>query len=326
MSILTHSTALAIYEDTDATNNPLEGLQEWRKSHSNITVSKPSVSKHTAIPQSTLTVFNGTRSTSINGTSAFSLTLNTAAASVYRATNTAGTAAAFRTNRNVAVAAVALTVAINNNATATFTAGVPTFGACQVGDVLFIKSVATGDTASPFNTDNTGLWTVLAASTTVLTVTRPPGSSFGGVAEAVTPAANSEFIVYSATGVQVGDSLDISAGFSSVTQKTFVLTAVTPSWVEFFSSEALPLEAGVLPTATGMIFYSAAKRWLRVEADQDCVLRLNGNSNNTLKLSPRAAGSKSTVAWFDSWGTFWSLDVVNSSKTSNLTLLVSSVE
>jgi hypothetical protein len=327
MSILNHSLAVAAYEDSSVSNNPTQRSVDWRKSTGPITVTKPSTVQVVIPPASSVVVFSGTRSTSMDGTTVFASTLNPVLSSTYRLTRTSGTAPAFRTDRALTLSGATVTVAINNNATATFSSSVGgSFSSVSVGDNVFIPTAATGDSASPFNTSNGGLWVVLAQTATVLTMARSAGESFGGVAEVVVVTANSQFLAFTSSGVQVNDTLEIVAGFSVVAQKAFTVSRVTPSWVEFVSTEALPLESAITPGVGGLVFYTNAKTYVRVESDQEVAVRLNGDSGNTNRLSPRASGTKGSEGWMDKWGPTWSLELVNRSRSSSANVTVISAE
>lgn len=325
MSIFTESLALVIYEDANSSNNPLERIVSWQKSLINIAVENPLSRKYSVPPNSSLTIFNGTVATSINGTTVVGIALNPTNSSLYRITHLAGGPTGFRTDRALTLSGSTITVAINNNATVTFTTSAGSFGAVQVGDTVFVPTVLTGDSASPFNLQNGGFWQVLAITPTVITLVRPTGVAFSAAAEAVVLTTNAQLQAFSAAGVQAGNTLEISAGFSSITQKSFIITSVTPDWVEFVSTEPLPIETGITPTATGMIFYSDAKRFVRVEADQECVVRMNGDTTNNVRLSPRTPADKNGIAWLEKWGTLWQLVIVNRS-SSTLSAVVISAE
>ena len=77
-----------------------------------------------------------------------------------------------------------------------------------------------------------------------------------------------QFQAFSSGPVQIGDSVVISAGFSAVTWGTYVLTAVNSGWIEFASTESLPLEAGIMPGTSGFTIYSQARRFIHLESDQ----------------------------------------------------------
>lgn len=327
MAILTETSALVIYDDATASNNPFQRHVDWRRTTAVVTVNNPLTEKYTIPPDSSKTIFSGTRTILTDGTSAFSIALNPTSTSLYRITNTGGTAPAFRTSRGLTLSGSTITIVVNNNASATFTvSGGGNFTGVVVGDQVFIPTLLTGDSAGPFNATNGGFWTVIAATSSVLTMVRLPGDSFEAAAEAVALTTNAQFIAFSSAGVQVGDTLEISAGFSVVTQKSFIVSAVTNSWVEFVSTEALPLEAGILPTASGMVFYSSAKRYVKIEVDQESVARFNGDTGNTCRLSPRVAGDRDGVGPFSKWGPTWSLVIVNRSRTSSLNVVIITAE
>jgi hypothetical protein len=327
MSVLDIHSSIVVYGDGEiATSNPQRVYVDWSTHVTGVSVVQPSSREYQALPGETLSIFSGVRTTAIDNTTTFALTLNSVKSGVYRLTYSSGTAPAFRTARTVNTSGVLLTISINNNATAEVLAGGAIFGNVQVGDIVFIPNTTTGDAAGPFNVNNVGFWVVLATSTTKITLKRRVGEAFSGVAEAVTPSSNSQFTVFSAAGVQVGDTVEISAGFSAVTQKAYVVSEVTATWVEFTSTENLPLESGIVPTATGVVFYNDSKRFVRVEVDQDAAVRLNGDTGNSVRLAPRVSGDPDQTAHFEKWGPCWQLVIVNRSTTSTMVINVISAE
>jgi hypothetical protein len=328
VSTLINSSALVIYEDSSANNNPLAQNVNWRRTIPATVVSKPLSDKYSIPPNVSQILFSGTRTTAIDGTTVFSIALNNTNPNLYRVTYTSGTAPVFRTDRALTLSGSTITVAINNNATATFTTSAGNFNAVVVGDVVFVPTALTGDSSlnSPFNVLNGGFWTVLAKTVSVLTLMRLPGQTFSGVAEAVALTSNAQLQAFSSAGVQVGDTLEISAGFSPVTQRTFIVSTVTPTIVEFLSTVSLPLETGISPV-TGMAFYSSAKRFIRIETDQEIAVRLNGDTSSNCRVSPRVAGDLVTgFGSFEKWGPTWSLEVVNRSRSATVNLIVISAE
>lgn len=326
MSILNESNSLIIYDDIASSNNPLQRFVDWRKPLVNVTVSNPLNQRYTIAPGASQVLFDGTRTTLIDGTTNFAITLNPTSAVLYRITATSGQVPGFRTNRGLTLSGANITVAVNNNATATFTTSTGTFGTTIVGDWMFIPSTLTGD-SGPFNVLNGGFWVVIAKTNTVLTVVRPPGVSFEAVAETVALTSNSQLVTFTSSGVQVGDTLEISAGFSSVTQKSYIVSSVTPTWVEFTSTVSLPLESGIVPNNAGLTFYSSAKRFVRIETDQEAVVRFNGDTSNYVRLSPRTVGDiKSGFAYLETWGTYWSMTIVNRSVSSDINVILISAE
>lgn len=326
MPIFTESSSTVIYDDASSSNQPLRKFLDWRKTVPSTTVSNPITQNITLSLDSSQLVFSGTVSTSLAADSVFSLALNPTSSTLYRMTNTSGTAPAFRTDRGLTLSGATITVTVNNNATLKLSTSASNFTSVQVGDTIFIPTVLTGDAASPFSVLNGGYWVVLARTTTTVTLRRPVNITFEGVAELVVLTTNSQVQAFSSTGVQIDDSLEISAGFSTITQKTFVVSSVTPSWVEFVSTESLPLETSITPGVSGLTFYSNAKRFVRVECDQEATLRFNGDTGSFVRLSPSIPSSPSGVAWLESWGNFYSLTIVNRSRSTSMNCVVISVE
>lgn len=336
-----HSNILAFGDANTVTSNPKLRHVDWTTDYTQISIASPENKAFELAPGETRTLFSGVRSLDIDNTTELSLSLNAQKAGTYRlgwATG-GGTAPSFRTERAVSVAGENITVTVNNNASAVFAldeASLEDFSAVSVGDILFIPDTTTGDSASPFNILNVGYWVVLSkgpvgvAANHKITCRRLPGETFQGASEAVPGASitdDAQFIVFSSGDVQVGDYVVISSGFSVVTQGTYQITAVTARWIEFVSSEPLPLEADVLPTTTGVRVFSQAKSFIHVETDQPAIIRVNGASGNELKIVPRAVADLDGRAWWQMWGPVWELVVVNTSSAASMAVqLISAAE
>lgn len=312
MSTLTITTQALAFEDASATSNPAQRPINWKRSITGLTVYNPSTELHPIDPLGSKTVIDGARTTLMDGTTEFSLELSDLDPTRYRITNTGGTAPAFRTARTVTANGVELTLTVlaNQSMTVAAAAGTP-FSNVQVGDVFFLPGVSTGDGASPFNTLNLGEWTVLAASGAQLTVARPTGTLFEGVSEVVTPTSNAQVQAYSSAGVQVGDTVDLSDGFATTSLRAYEILAVNPAYIEILSTVALGAETGIVPGAAGMVIYTAAKRFLQVEVDQECVVRVNGDSSDFNKVTPWIAGEGGLPGTFLVTGPVWRLVLVN---------------
>ncbi len=338
MAILNINANLIAFSDSESvTTNPRKRYFDFTTNYNGIRIKKPESDEDALAPSETRTLFSGVRTLTVDGTTEFDLSLSVAYPSVYRLAAVDGTAPGFRTARALTLAAEQVIITVNNNATADFSldeASSNTFALVQVGDIVFIPGPITGDPASPFSDINQGFWTVLAkgpvgaGANRRLTLRRLPGESFSAVDETVVIVANTDFQAFTSGTVQVGDSLRISAGFSSVAWKTYTVTSVTASWIEFFSSDPLPLEAGIFPGASGITIYTNARNFIRLEVDQDAVVRLNGDTGNFNLLSPRMSADPDGVGYFEMWGTIWSLVLVNSSSgaTLNYKLLAATLE
>ena len=271
------------------------------------------------MPNETRSIFSGTRSTSIDNTTQFTISLNPLDPSIYRFTNTGGTAPALRTNRGVALSGITMTLTANINGTLTMSAGSGSpFSGVLVSDILFIPGPSTGDPTDRFNTANEGFWTVLGVtSNTLITLVRQ--GDFSGMSEIVVPA-NNAVLVYSAAGVQVGDYVDISSGFSNTVQRSYQVLAVTPGWFEVTSTTPLDNEVAT-PHAAGMVFYYLFKRYLHIESDQDACVQVNGDSGLAAgRISPLQVGG---FGEYEKIGPVWSLTLVNRASVSANVVIIS---
>ncbi len=324
MSTLTIISQALAYDDDGATSNPSQRPVDWKRTITKLPVNNPSTAKLTVEPSSAKTVFDGARSTSIDGTTTLSLASSSSEPGRYRITATSGTSPAFRTPRTVTASGISLALTIDQNLVLKVTAasGTP-FAAILAGDTVFIPGTATGDAAGPFNSLNVGHWSVLTASATILTLTRASGTVFEGIGETVVPSANTQLQAFSTSGVQVGDTVELVSGFAATSLRAYTILAVNPLWIEIFSSSPLGSQVGIVPTATGFLVYTSTKRYIQIEVDQECVLRLNGDTGNTNRLSPWIPGDKAFQAEFKKTGPVWKLELVNKSNAPMSVLVIS---
>lgn len=316
---------LLAFSDKNVSSNPRLRSVDWEREALGIAVVDP-VSQGFEIPiGSSKVIFDGIRTTTLDNTSAFSIGINFINPSLYRITWTGGTNSTFRTGRNLTLTGIAVTFAVNLNNTVSLTIpniSLSDFSAVVAGDTLFIPNTSTGDSSSPVNDLNSGYWQVLSKTDAfTLTISRFVGTDFEGVGETVTLTSNSQLRAFGPDGVQPGDSVAITSGFALATQKTFPVANVTDLFVEIESSLGLPFESNIMPTASGMIFYTDNKRILYVEADQECALKVNGDTSESQRVSPIEPGNPSKPGIYLKTGDMYSLTVVNKS-TSTLNLLV----
>lgn len=309
-----YSLTLAVGDPTQS-NNPQLRYADWKRTIQGIAVDAPSTKAYVIAPGVEQLIFDGTTALTVDNTTVFNLTLSALDPSLYRLAWVSGTKPGFRTDRNLALSGVQLTLTVQANDTLTMVAGAGTpFSAVQATDQIFIPGAMTGDSPSPFNVLNQGWWNVLAVSGggSGVTLVRP-GGSFQGTTETITPSNNTSVLGFSAAGVQDGDGLQLLSGFQADALKSYVVVNVTALWVEVRSTAPVANETGVSPTAAGIASYSNAKRFLQIEADQDCVLRLNGDTSSILRLTPWLDGDPSQVAEFKKVGATWKLTITNKS-------------
>ena len=119
--------------------------------------------------------------------------------------------------------------------------------------------------------------------------------------------------------LQLGDALLVESGFAQVVRGTYLVDRVSPTYVEFLSTAPLPTSAVAAVGATGVVFYGAARRFVRVESDQEVALRWNGSTDDTCRVVPLVAGTSAGAGWDEKVGTAWSLTIVNkSSRDANV--------
>lgn len=315
LTILSKAVA---FGDQTPNSNPQLKFYDWSKNPQALPVSNPQSFPGSLAAGMSKTIFDATEALTLDNSTAFSVTLSSLdAGSRYRFSWTGGTNPTLRTDRGLTLSGQAVTVVANANNSVNLTLGGGTFGSVVVGDIVYIPGVTTGDSAGPFNPDNEGFWTVLAViSTTDIQLARLPGESYSAAGETQTIASNAQLQAFSAAGVQVGDSVTISAGFSTVNQKTFVIDQITSTWFEVLSTSPLAVESGKMPGTAGIAFYSFSKRFIRIEATEEMVVQLNGDTGFSNRLSPIAPGDLNQVGWFEKFGPVFKLVLVNKASVS----------
>ena len=311
-AILRLLTTIVAYGDVNPNSNPKFKFVDWSRDIASVRVSSPKAEGYVIAPGASQLIFDGTRALTIDNTTAMKVSLVPGTTDHYRFAVTSGTPAGFRADRLLNLVGGTVSVAVNANGSATFTitAGAVNFNNVQVGDVFYVPP-ASEITTQPFNPANTGFWTVLARTSSVLTVTRP-GSDFEAANETgISVSATNQTQAFSSSGVQVGDQLQVVSAFVPSTQRTYPVVGVTPSYLEVTSSQALAAETGIVPTATGLVVYTSAKRFLHIECDQECVVRANGDTGDFQRVSPFTAGDMRSAGSYERTGPTWSLTLVN---------------
>jgi hypothetical protein len=323
MSKVNLQVNLIAYDDIKVSNNPAIRPFDLLYKQSGLDASEPISQSKVIAPSTEMVIFDGIRTTSIDGSSAFTSTRPDINKNVYRFTNVAGTAPIFRTSRAIgADLTTVFTITVNGPImTLTNSSGTaPNFTSVQVGDILNILP-GSGPSSS-----NQGRFTILAKTSNSLSVNNILTS-----AQTFTILDTSAFLVYSngASGnqIQIGDKAIISAGFSSSVFGTYEILEVTPSWFEISIGypNGIPLESSKIPTASGLIFYSSAKKMLLVAAQQRCSLKINGATGDNLELIPSELDNPEKPALFITQGVVYSLSINNLSIES-LQILIASVE
>lgn len=322
------------YNDTfGVSNNPLQKAVDWGRQYLNISGDSVTSDITTIAPGESITLFDGVRSLpeAIALPQTLSLKILDASKSLYRLSLGTG-AGKFRSSRAIGFSTTtAIKTEVNNNSIMTIEilGAVPaeTFTTVQVGDVLRIRGPKTGDNTNyVFSPVNSGTWTVLSKiSNKKITVKRPAGEIFEGVAEAsVTIGAtltSEQLMIYSSAGVQNTDSLVISGTLSPASFGDYSIKQVTPTTIDFVSGNLLPEENDIsMTSASDIMVYFNAKKLVFIEVDQNSVVQFNGQTDMNNKIRPVFAGDEKLPGWASKWGHSYKCVIINESQIDPLTV------
>jgi len=313
MSTLKTLVFLQSYEDGFTSNSPLKRNFQWTR-ETQLSTSAALSETFQIAPQSTQTLFSGTRVLTQDGTTQYSLA-PVFASDLYQLTNTGGTVPGFRVLRTIATdATTQVTTSLNGPVlTFAFTGGtLPNLSSVQPGDEVLIGNL--------FNQLNQGIWQIISKTTTSISVVNQSGYIQGPIT--LGSGFATQLRIFSSTGVQVGDTLVISSGFSPVSWGSYIVTQVTDYYLQFSYTGSLPTEG---PITTEVAVYSMAKTTIYLETDQNVELLINGAVSGPI-VSPMVSPTTRTTIIFPGLflmnGTVWSLSLVNNSITpANVTLL-----
>lgn len=309
---------LVVSGDAPAVSNPRQRFIDWGHDLAGIEVKNPQMTTKVLAPGESATLFDGTRTLTLDGTTALSVALVAGTSDRYRFRWTGGTDPGFRVDRAVDYDGDTISVAINANATATFTTNA-TFAGAQVGDILWVPETDEVGT-QPFHVGNRGFWRILAIAPGAAALTAERLGDFDAQAETGVVLTDADQLqVFSESGVQIGEALEILGGFASVNRRSYNIVAVTPTLLEVQSSLAVVGETGVIPGASNFLVRTAAKRLVYLEADQTTVVRANGDTTDLQRVDPWAPGDPKAAGHYSRAGTTWKLVVVNKSpRTANV--------
>lgn len=324
MATLNITNRILAYEDDFVSNNPQKRLFDWSRQLQNIPVENPASEPFKIIPLQQVTLFNGTRTLTADNTTQYSISIVNTATNRYRLKWTGvGTTPAFRTARtvNFASGTVTITPQLNSSVLVTASAG-SVFPAVQAGDTVYIPGVSTGDTLL-FDPLNEGFWFVLNATSASLVLSRFPGTVYSSKLETVTITSNTQFQVFSSTGVQLDDILCLASGFAVSLLNSYEIVSVTADAVEFVSGTTLPAVAAIIPGSAAVVVYSNAKTYIYLETDQNISVGVNSLSSFTVE--PILAGDPNKIGRFELTSSVYSLVITNKS-TQTATIRILSAE
>lgn len=301
---------LNTYTDPNSTNNPSLSNFKWDREVNGLSVNNPQSLAFSLAPGETKTLFNGTRTLAQDGTTQYSISLKPLTSNTYILTWVGGTAPNFRTPRTTGADATTQVTVTLNGPLAKFTSTGGTNFALLAGGVVVGDFVRLGNL---FNIANQGEYKIVSLTATSFTVENELAAAEGPITLGAGFATQVQ--IYSAAGVQVGDTINVTGGFSPVTQGAYQITSVAAEFLEFYSTDALPVEGPI--TTQAITVYLSVKKLVYLESDQHCSMILNGVAANEIK--PLVINSSVRPGVFMNTSTLYSMSVTNiSTDTANL--------
>lgn len=270
---------LIVFSDNSVSNAPLIRNVDISYKLTGQPVSNPDSKMISLAPGETRTIYDGTRTTLIDGTTAFDITRPSLTQNIYRFSASAGTMPSFRTDRVPAMNTSTVLGLTVNGPIATLTAtGAFSTTNIQVGDIIKI------DAGSGFNAPNQGKFIILAKGSSSVSY-----KNINAIPESITVLDPNLILIYSNGGnsanqIQIGDKVIISAGFSPASFGSYEVSEVTPKYFEIVVGQygGIPLETNVIPN-TGLVFYNEAKKFIMIAAQDKISVRCNQDtSDNTV--------------------------------------------
>lgn len=296
---------LNTYSDGNPSNSPDMNNFKWTRNYSGMTVANPTSQQLTLAPGETRSLFSGVRTLLQDSTTVYSIALKPLSSNTYILSATGGTLPNFRTPRVLGIDATTQITVTLNGPIATFTS--------TGGTALNTTTVQVGDyvqVGNLFNILNQGVWQVISKTANSLTINHEGGTGESSIT--LGSGFATQLSAFSAAGVQVGDTLVISGGFSPASWGSYEVTAVTANTIEFYETNLLPQESGIVTQAIAA--YSDAKQLVYLEADSAVAVILNGVvvANITPFVVPGVLGATTQPGVFMLKSTVYSLSLQNS--------------
>lgn len=318
MAKLVFSIFLNAYEDKHSSNSPNRSNYKWYRDTNGILANNPDSLQFTLAPGETREIFSGERALTQDGTTRYSVAPVQFSTNLYTLTWVGGTNPTFRTARTTGADATTGVQVTINGTVVTFSSvyGTPfnlISGGVVVGDYVTIGNL--------FNIANQGQWQIISLTATSFSVVNAFGVSEGPYE--LSSGFASQVSIYSAAGVQVGDTLSITGGFSPVTQGSYKVTMVTNTYVQFSSLGLLPTEGPI--TTEDISVYFMAKKLIYLESDQHVTLDINGITGDEIVPLIGCDCNPPSPGVFMRTSTIFSLSLSNVS-TSTARLFLASIE
>ncbi|MDD5650766.1 MAG: hypothetical protein PHF86_10200 [Candidatus Nanoarchaeia archaeon] len=310
MNNLNLLVAINAYSDTNPSNNPTLNNTKWSRNLIGIDVNNTESHNITLSAGQGTSLFSGAIPLSSDATTTWNIILKSGTTNTYKISYNTGTLPVFRTARTSGASATTEVTVTKNAKLLTFTSTGGTLFA------LIANGVVVGDQvriSTLFNTINQGLFTILSRTATSFTIENETGLAEGPII--LGAGFSTQVNIYSASGVYIGDKIDITDGFSSVTWGTYDITDVSHDYIEFYTTESLPTESAVSNNPAAFSIYRNCKQFVYIESDQKLDIRVNGSSI-TNYIEPIQIGTTQYPGIFMSTSSIKSIVVDNISTES----------
>lgn len=312
--ILNIINQLLCYSDGTVTDNPHMRAIDHRRRMESLPVKNPYQNNLVLKPGQSFSVFENSINSGLDITSVLDLTVASSTESVYRLKIASGSGS-FKTARSTSSLAQC-NVTVNNNAMAIFDFAGADISQVQVGDIMRIAGNKTYSTLSnfAFNPLNSGNWIVIGISGTKISAIRKVTSAFEGITESISDCSG-DVDFFADDGLSEGNKISISGAFSPASYGVYEIQDVTPTEIFLMASMPIPEETGINYADNAVIFYTGTKKLIYIEVDQECVVKFDGGTENTNKISPVKAGDKLLPGYLHKWGDTYSCIIINKSMT-----------
>jgi len=290
------------YDDVSPTNSSTKNVSRWTHDEQALDASEIYSKLLKLQAGQTLELFSGVIAISDDNTTTYDISLKPNTSSTYIIKNNSGTAPDFRSANFPGADATTEITVTKNGPILTFTSTAGTALDLISNGMLVGDDVRLGE---GFNTANQGRFTVLAFNATSFQV-----KNLAGAEEVVVLGADfaTDLQNFGSAGVQIGDKVKITSGFSSVTFNTYEITDVNPEYLEVYSINSLPEETNI---QTRLYIYNNSKNFLYIESDKKLELVLNGTA--AIEINPMRAGIKAKKGVFLKSGETFSASITNKS-------------
>lgn len=298
------------YSDSNNSNDPTLNCFKWHREYLGLDITEPSSRAVNLAVGESLSLFSGSVSISADVTTTYDLALKTGSSSTYVISHNSGTAPLFRTPKTSGADATTEVLVTKNAKVLKFESTGGTLFDLLSGGAVVGDKVRIGD---KFNASNRGEYKIIAVTTNSFSIENEVGVVESNIV--LDADYDTQINIYSSSGVQVGDKINIQNNFSLVTLGTYEITDVSHDYIEIHSVNSLPEESGIANDPEAFVIYRSAKQLVYIEADAKLSLKING-STITNTIEPFSVNGTIKPGIFFSKSLLTSIEIINASTDS----------